>query len=74
MAVIILLFLWFLAYPGVTLAETPPNDLLMQQVIRHLDQENYEEALALLHQSWQKGPRTAEKAFLLGKVNRSLLR
>ncbi len=74
MAVIILLFLWFLVYPGVTLAETPPNDLLMQQVIRHLDQENYEEALALLHQSWQKGPRTAEKAFLLGKVNRRLLR
>lgn len=66
--------LWFLAFPGVTLAEALPENLLMQQVREQMEQENYEEALALLSRSWQKGPRTAEMALLLGKVNRRLLR
>jgi tetratricopeptide (TPR) repeat protein len=74
MAARVFLILWFLAYSGAALAETPRNDPVMQQVMKHLDQENYEEALALLKESWQKGPRTAEKAFLLGKVSRHLLR
>jgi Flp pilus assembly protein TadD len=77
MATIFFLFLvsaWSLVCPGVSFSDTRPDHLLMQQVINQVNQENYEEALALLNQAWQKGPRTPEKAFLLGKVNRRLLK
>jgi hypothetical protein len=40
----------------------------MQEAVRNLEQENYDEALALLTQVWQKGTRTPEKAFLLGQT------
>jgi Flp pilus assembly protein TadD len=63
-----------LASPTASPAAPPGNDLLMQQVMQQMQQENYEEALTVLNQSWQKGPRTAPKALLLGKVNRRLLR
>jgi tetratricopeptide (TPR) repeat protein len=71
---LILVSAFTLSCPTAALAVTSGNDLLMQQVMQQMYQENYEEALALLNQSWQKGPRTANKAFLLGKVNRRLLR
>ena len=71
---LILVSVWSLVCPGAALPDTRPDHLLMQQVINQVNQENYEEALALLNQAWQKGPRTPEKAFLLGKVNRRLLR
>jgi tetratricopeptide (TPR) repeat protein len=74
---ILLLFLvsaWSLACPSFCRSETPSEDLFLQQAAQQLRQENYEEALELLKRSWQKGPHTAEKAFLLGRVNRRLLR
>jgi tetratricopeptide (TPR) repeat protein len=77
MAVLVLLFLvsaWSLACPNFCRSATPPDDLLLKQSAQQLRLENYEEALELLNRSWQKGPRTAEMAFLLGQVNRRLLR
>jgi tetratricopeptide (TPR) repeat protein len=47
--------------------------MLVQQARQHLQQENYDEALAQLTEAWQKGPRTPEKAFLLGQVYRLML-
>ncbi len=65
---------WLLAFQNITFAALPANDLLLPEVMQHLSQENYEEALALLTRSWQAGPKTPEKAYLLGKVNRRLLK
>jgi Flp pilus assembly protein TadD len=64
----------FSACPGIAWSDNLPDSRLRQEVTRHLEQENFEEALALLDESWQKGPRTPEKAFLLGRVHRHLLR
>ncbi len=63
-----------LVVPGVCPAVPPPDEVLVQQAVQNLAQENYEEALEQLNQAWRMGPKTAEKAALLGKVNRSLLR
>jgi tetratricopeptide (TPR) repeat protein len=64
----------FSACPGIARSDNLPDSRLRQEVTRHLEQENYEEALAVLAESWEKDPRTPEKAFLLGRVHRRLLR
>ena len=49
------------------------DDKLMQEAVKNLQEENYEEALVQLTEAWQKGPHTAEKAFYLGMVYRQML-
>ena len=56
-----------------TLAVTDNADTLMQRGLSDFKQENYEEALAELTQSWNQGPHTPEKAFYLGQVSRAVL-
>jgi tetratricopeptide (TPR) repeat protein len=50
------------------------DDVLVKKALADLEQENYEEALEGLTQSWNQGPQTPEKAFYLGKVYRALLK
>ncbi len=68
---IALLCLLLLHHPGQGAA--PGDDALVQRAKQNLAQENYDEAVADLTQSWQQGPRTAEKAFLLGQAYRLML-
>lgn len=56
-----------------TQAITPYDDILVDQALKNLGQENFEEALDGLTLAWQKGTHTAEKAFYLGVVYRRLL-
>lgn len=61
------------------LAAAPPSATTsdrqaLQEVMKNLSQENYEEALEQLRRLWERGPKTAEKAYLMGQVNRRLLR
>lgn len=58
---------------GPTLALNPQDDVLLKQAVGNLEQENYEEALEELTQTWQKGPQTPEKAFYLGLAYRRML-
>lgn len=60
-----------LSRPG--LSVTPYDDVLVQQAVKNLQQENYDEAVADLTQAWQKGAHTPEKAFLLGQAYRLML-
>jgi tetratricopeptide (TPR) repeat protein len=55
------------------LAVSPYDDVLVQKALKDLEQENFDEAVEALTQAWQKGTRTPEKAFLLGRAYRSLL-
>lgn len=67
-----MLFLFlFAAMPS--LAITPYDDVLVQQAMKNVEQENYDEALAQLTEAWEKGVHTPEKAFLLGQVYRLML-
>ncbi len=59
--------------PGVSLAVTPYDDVLVQQAAKNIQQENYDEALAQLTEAWQKGTHTPAKAFLFGQVYRLML-
>ncbi len=59
--------------PGASLAVTPYDDVLVQQAVKNIQQENYDEALGQLNESWQKGTHTPEKAFLFGQVYRLML-
>jgi len=52
---------------------TPYDDVMVQQAVQNLQQENYDEAVALLTEAWQKGTRTPEKAFLLGQTYRLMM-
>jgi tetratricopeptide (TPR) repeat protein len=56
-----------------SLGATPDDDGLVQRALQNIQQENYEEALAQLTETWEKGPHTPEKAFLLAKVYRLML-
>jgi tetratricopeptide (TPR) repeat protein len=56
-----------------SLAITPYDDVLVQQAVKNIQQENYDEALAQLTQAWTKGTHTPEKAFLFGQVYRLML-
>jgi len=56
-----------------SLAITPDDDVLVQQAVKNLQQENYDEALAQLTEAWGKGAHTPEKAFLFGQVYRLML-
>ena len=56
-----------------SLAITPYDDVLVQQAVKNVQQENYDEALAQLTEAWQKGTHTPEKAFLFGQVYRLML-
>ncbi len=64
---------------GVLLAASPAqgvspyDDVLVQQAVKDLQQENYDEALAGLTEAWQKGSHTPEKAFLLAQTYRQML-
>jgi len=51
----------------------PNDELLPQQALKDLAQGNYEEALDSLTKSWEKGPKTPEKAYYLGVVYRRTL-
>jgi tetratricopeptide (TPR) repeat protein len=57
--------------PG--LGITPYDDVMVQQAVQQIQQENYDEAIALLTQAWEKGTHTPEKAFLLGQTYRLML-
>jgi tetratricopeptide (TPR) repeat protein len=59
--------------PRPALGVTPYDDVLVQKARKDLEQENYEEAVEALTQAWQKGARTPEKAFYLGRAYRALL-
>ncbi len=50
-------------------AQIPSEDVLLAQGLRHLQMENYDEALADLQKAWEKGSKTPEKAFYLGIVH-----
>jgi tetratricopeptide (TPR) repeat protein len=54
-------------------ALTPYDDVLVKRAERNIQQENYDEALAQLHEAWEKGTHTPVKAFLLGRVSRLML-
>jgi tetratricopeptide (TPR) repeat protein len=54
-------------------AAGPADEALLAQAARDLERENYDEALAALTRVWEQGPRTPEKAFLLGRAYRGLL-
>jgi len=56
-----------------SLAITPYDDVLVQQAVKNIEQENYDEALAQLTEAWAKGTHTPEKAFLFGQVYRLML-
>lgn len=60
-----------MAAPGRAL--TPYDDVLVKRAERNIQQENYDEALAQLHEAWEKGTHTPGKAFLLGRVYRLML-
>ncbi len=47
-------------------AQTPYDDILVAQGLRHLQAENVDEALVDLLTAWEKGTKTAEKAYYLG--------
>jgi tetratricopeptide (TPR) repeat protein len=59
--------------PQASLAITPYDDVLVQQAVKNIEQENYDEALAQMNESWAKGTHTAEKAFLFGQIYRLML-
>jgi tetratricopeptide (TPR) repeat protein len=56
-----------------TRAISPFDDVLVQQAVKNLGQENYEEALEELTQAWEKGTRSPDKAYYLGVTYRRLL-
>ncbi len=68
-----LVFLCSLAASQPCPAVSPYDDVMVQQAVRNLQQENYDEAIALLTEAWQKGTHTPEKAFLLGQTYRQML-
>ena len=63
--------LLIMAAPGRALS--PYDDILVRRAERNIQQENFDEALAQLHEAWEKGTHTPEKAFLLGRVYRLML-
>ena len=65
----VLLCLTLILAPGIVEGVTTSDAALVQQAIKQIDQENYDEALAALNQAWQER-HTPEKAYLLGKVYR----
>jgi tetratricopeptide (TPR) repeat protein len=67
---LVLLGITFILTPVLAQGITPYDDTLVQQAIKQLDRENYDEALEALNEAWQKGSHTPEKAFYLGKVHR----
>ncbi len=71
---LVFLGLWVGMAPAAVWAEETADQVLVQQALKNLAEENFEEALEELQQAWRAGPRTAEKAFLLGRVYRGLLR
>jgi tetratricopeptide (TPR) repeat protein len=71
-ALLILVLGCFLA-GGPAGAVTPYDDVLMSRALKHLQQENFEEALEDLTQAWQQGTRTPEKAYYLGVVYRRMM-
>jgi len=67
----VLLSALFFSRPG--LGITPYDDVSVQQAVQNIQQENYDEAIALLTQAWEKGTRTPDKALLLGQTYRLML-
>ncbi len=67
---LILLCVAFILTPGEVRGITPYDDVLVQEAIKQLERENYDEALEALNTAWQKGSRTPEKAYYLGQVHR----
>ncbi len=45
------------------------DEVMVAQGLRELQQENYDEALAILQTAWTKGTKSPEKAYYLGVVN-----
>ena len=67
---LILLCVTFVFTPGLVQGITADDDALVQQAVKQIDRENYDEALEALNEAWQKGPHTPKKAYYLGKVHR----
>ena len=55
-------------------AVSPYDDVLVAQGLRHLQAENYDEALTSFKTAWDKGAKTPEKAYYLGITNFRLTR
>lgn len=70
---LVLVFSWIFFAVHPSLGVTPYDDVMVQEALKNLQEENYEEAVAGLTEAWQKGTHTPEKAFLLGQSYRSLL-
>lgn len=70
---LILLCVTFILTPSIVQGITPDDNALVQQAIKDLDRENYDEALEALKEAWQKGGHTPEKAYYLGKAYRMQL-
>jgi tetratricopeptide (TPR) repeat protein len=68
--ILVMVLLGCLLTPGWAGGVSPYDDALVKQAVADLDRENYDEALEALTQAWEKGTRTPEKAFYLGKVYR----
>jgi tetratricopeptide (TPR) repeat protein len=66
----VLLCFTLVLVPGIVQGVTPADDTLVQQAIKQIDRENYDEALEALNAAWQEGRRTPKKAYYLGKVHR----
>ncbi|MBM4285524.1 MAG: tetratricopeptide repeat protein [Deltaproteobacteria bacterium] len=73
--IMMLVMIWVgvAACPGLSLAAAPGQDALVQEAVRNLNQENYEEALEQLTRAYRQA-RTPETAFYLGKTYRHLLK
>jgi tetratricopeptide (TPR) repeat protein len=54
-------------------ASASDDEALVRKAAQDLQQENYDEALAALTETWKKGPHTPEKASLLGQTYRRML-
>ena len=65
----VLALLGLLLLPNLAWSQSPYDDILVAQGLRQLQAENYDEALVDLQTAWEKGAKTAEKAYYLGIVH-----
>jgi tetratricopeptide (TPR) repeat protein len=73
LALIMAMVMGGMACPAASLAAAASQDVLVQDAVKNLKQENYEEALDQLTRAW-KTARTPETAYYLGMTYRYLLK
>jgi hypothetical protein len=66
---IVLLCCLIFSHP--VLGITPYDDVMVQQAVQNLQQENYDEALALMTQAWRKAPAPRRKPFCWDRLTAS---